>query len=216
MKIGILAKIDDKGTIKVDLAYHHYFSYFCPQIKIINPLDDEVENVNLLVLPGGEDVAPSRYGQKPHVVTGKPNIYAEYFDCNVLPKYIKQQIPIFGICRGFQTINVVLKGTLQQDILQQRSTKDRGELVDKLIFENNIPFQIEYETKNKYMVNSLHHQGIMRKNLSEQFKVLAYNKEFENIEAIIHKDLPIIAVQWHPEEIHDSFSTQSIRYLLQQ
>ena len=133
-----------------------------------------------------------------------------HFDVNVLPHYVAKGVPVFGICRGLQTLNVYFGGTLNQHINHEYSTKSRQELVhDIYIYRQGI----NIFTKNNKLgkVNSLHHQSI--KDLGENLVKLAVSDD-ETVEAIKHRTLPIAAVQWHPEEIEDGFSEQLITNLL--
>lgn len=215
--IGIVASyyLTDKleSKLKLNQAYIEYFKKF-GDVVVLDPTVDRVFPVDMLVLPGGADVLPTRYGQAPHRYTQKPDIYYEYFDTVVLPKYVSQGIPITGICRGFQTLNVFFGGQLSQDIAQEYSTKSRDEKVDILEFnddvcikhfgENNFKkatVKVSLKDKNKvlpYKVNSLHHQGVYLEQVSKEFEVLAINQLYGNVEAIIHKNLPIVAYQHHP------------------
>ena len=214
-KIGILNNVFEKST-GVSRSYLEYFKKF-GKVITIDWDDEEVQNIDLLVLPGGADVSTFRYNQKPDYYTGAPNIYFEWFDQFVLPEYVKQGIPVFGICRGMQTLNVLFGGTLHQDIIQEYSTKTRGEEVHSVNL--NKSFTTESFIKrighniNTFKINSLHHQAVDK--VGSGFEVLYTHSKLDNIEAIYHKELPIIAVQWHPEEMdNDVFSNRAINFLL--
>jgi putative glutamine amidotransferase len=214
-KIGILNNVFDKST-GVSRSYLEYFKQF-GKVITIDWDDEEVQDIDLLVLPGGADVSTFRYNQKPDYYTGSPNIYFEWFDQFVLPNYIKQGIPVFGICRGMQTLNVLFGGTLHQNIIQEYSVKTRGEEVhtvtlDKAPYVGNFIKSIGFNF-NSFKTNSLHHQAVDE--VGSGFQVIYTHAKLDNIEAIYHKELPIIAVQWHPEEMdNDQFSNKAIKFLL--
>lgn len=222
-RIGILCfKSQETGHISIQSPYASYFSYFGTVVPIF-ALDDHINHdIDLLVLPGGADVAPSRYTAKPNFETQNPNVQLEYFDTNILPQYIDAEIPIFGICRGFQTLNIHFGGKLSQHIVQTSSTLSRQELSNSLAateagLEYNKGLQIYEVQKNKtilFKVNSMHHQGVFGNDLGKDIIPLLVNNDDKNIEAftVVHK--PIFAVQWHPEEIRDRFSNMTIRHLL--
>jgi gamma-glutamyl-gamma-aminobutyrate hydrolase PuuD len=85
------------NSFGVTVPYLEYFSKF-GQVHVLTPNTVEyVFRADLLVLPGGRDVNPTRYNQSPGYHTGHPEPILEYFDTKVLPKYIEKQIPIFGI-----------------------------------------------------------------------------------------------------------------------
>lgn len=67
--------------------------------RILFPQDDNVD-LDLLYLPGGPDVAPSRYNQIPGFYTSNQDVFRQYFFDNCLPKYIDKGTPVFGVCLG--------------------------------------------------------------------------------------------------------------------
>ncbi|UZN00471.1 gamma-glutamyl-gamma-aminobutyrate hydrolase family protein [Lysinibacillus sp. MHQ-1] len=116
-------------------------------------------------------------------------------------------MPIFGICRGIQILNVALGGTLYQDIdsdhystklikhMQQAGRSVATHYV-QIIAENLLATILEQE---KIAVNSFHHQSVNV--LAENLKVAAKSSD-GIIEAVVHEELPFcLAVQWHPEEL---------------
>ena len=215
-KIGILNNVFERST-GVSKVYLEYFKQF-GKVVTIDWDDDEVKDIDLLVLPGGADVSTFRYNQKPDYNTGVPNIFFEWFDQFMLPEYIKVGIPIFGICRGMQTLNVVFGGSLHQHIHQEYSTKSRAEEVHSVKL-NRDPSVINYIKNigydmNNFKINSLHHQAVDE--VGSGFKVVyTHSGNINNVESIYHTELPIIGVQWHPEEmVSDEYSEKAIMYLL--
>lgn len=221
-RIGIVSWKNGDGSINVPNAYASFFSYFGTIVPIF-ALDDYInKDIDLLVLPGGADVNPERYGAKPNFECQNSNLQAEYFDTYVLPHYIDAGIPIFGICRGFQTLNVHFEGSLSQHIAQASSTLSRSQQVDSLLAtEYGAEYMKTYDIPGiskghsvGFKVNSLHHQGIFSQNLGNDVIPLLINSEHKNVEAFKIAELPIVGVQWHPEEIHDTFSVKTIRQLI--
>lgn len=231
--IGLVMSKQGDTTFGCNNAYVAYFAKF-GDILPINPLSDVIyDELDLLVLPGGADISPAMYDTTPSLLCHKPNLVLDHFDRVHLPQYIEMEIPIFGICRGFQAINVAFGGKLEQHMAQNFSTKWRGEKVDKIKFTAECPIKMgkrayyHFSDKDAYETNSIHHQGIpgicyknapfaARKGyLGEGLVPIAYNKGFHNVEAIMHEDLPIIGVQWHPEEMNCEFSNKIISSLLE-
>lgn len=175
---------------------------------IITP--DYMPAVDLLVLPGGLDVDPKRYGETPDYYTSKPNLFLEHFDRNYLPKYIKQGTPVFGICRGLQTLNVHFGGTLNQDILNHPTSSRTSGPVDLVHDVFNVEFGIKSKTP-AFKAGSWHHQSV--KDLGEGLEVLLLSHD-DHVEALKHETLPVFAVQFHPERMNDSFSYNIVKYLL--
>jgi gamma-glutamyl-gamma-aminobutyrate hydrolase PuuD len=212
--IGILTR-GFETTFGVTMPYYQYFDQF-GEVVFINPLSSTVnKNIDLLVLPGGQDVSPMRYGEIPSSRTGNPNIMYEAFDVYMLQKYIDAGIPIFGICRGLQTLNVHFGGTLYQHINQEYS-KMRYDIVHDVTILDN-PIYVPNKRK-EFGVNSIHHQAV--KDVAKDMAVLLLRSKSkdesipQNVEALYHKHLPIIGVQYHPEEINCYFASKCIEYLL--
>ena len=203
--IGIVGTGYEK-TFGVQRPYIEYFNRF-GSVIMIDPRETEIiEQLDLVVLPGGADVVPFRYGESPNPdLCGTPNYYYEFFDTKVLPKYIERGIPITGICRGLQTINIVYNGSLHQHISHSYSSKDRGELVHSV----NV-----VGTNQKFKVNSLHHQAIKRLGNNLRPLLVGVDKGEEFIEAIEHIEKKIFAVQFHAEEMWwDSKAKDATNYV---
>ncbi len=217
-----------ENSFGVTKSYLEYFSKY-GDVHIITPNNfDKIYRCDLLVLPGGKDVDPRRYNRKPSFWTGAPDPHLEWFDYKALPKYIEKNIPIFGICRGFQSICVYYGVPMDQHVSgwHDSSTKHRGELTNDLFNPeryNINTLEISGKRDNKgnpvpdLKVNSLHHQAILYRDLLNNTDLLkaAYICEDEVVEAVYHVTKPIIGVQFHPEEINDSFSDTSIKRLLE-
>ena len=214
-RIGILMKKFDT-SFGITFPYIQFFEDYGTVIGV-NPYEI-VKDLDLLVLPGGPDVDTKRYNERPGWATGNPDNTMEYFDANLLPEYIKLGIPIAGICRGAQSINVLFGGTLHQHIFKHPTSdsKNREELVHNVEEFDNASRKTIPNTSFK--VNSLHHQSINR--LGEDLEVTLVHKipekdrtwssvskyahNFHNmfiIEGIKHKTLPIEAWQFHPEHL---------------
>lgn len=166
----------------------------------VKVLTDEYVPVDILVLPGGGDLLPDLNSDFPDERLGNPNIHLEWFDKNILPIYIKNQIPIFGICRGMQTINRHFGGTL--GFVKRHSIG--GHFVNVVYRKKQV----------RYWVNSSHHMAIRRLGdglinigVSDKYGVAS---SLACIEAIIHKDLPIGGVQWHPERLRNKCQITNI------
>ena len=219
-KIGIVGwKVGD-NSFGVTAPYYNFFSNF-GNVRVLSPNDEFHEDLDLLVLPGGKDVDTSRYlkgHERLHLSVGNPDPFLEYFDRNMLKQYIESKTPIFGVCRGLQSINCFFNVRLHQDCLMKHphySTESRDELVHEVEFK----YDDQYYTQE---VNSLHHQAI--KDLGNDLEIIGktiypaskkQNKTtYGTIEAIRHKDLPIYCVQFHPEELYDHFSIETIKNLL--
>lgn len=188
------------------------------RIRIIMPEDPIITNLDLLVIPGGPDIDPIRYGAIPSFNTSKPDPLREYFDQVVLPEYIEAGIPMFGICRGMQSICVHFGAKLIQDMYHETSIQERSDLVHEVLLTVRGDEILSHFGKAKVKVNSLHHQCVSKEGFPDELEVLGiYKGKYHDacIEIIRHRTLPIFGVQYHPEElIYDSISDAIVKKLL--
>lgn len=194
----------------VTKTYLQYFSKF-GQVEILTPRKGIVD-CDLLVLPGGLDVNPTLYDEVPGFMTSNTDVFKQYFMDNNLIEYIKNEIPIFGICLGMQQLAVKFGYKLDQH-LDLYYSNPRTERKEELIL---LPKLNDSIAKSSLKVNSLHHQGV---NLlcdkgNKDFTPIAMSKVYGNVEAMAHTSLQIAGVQWHPEEIEDEFSGMLIYKLI--
>lgn len=156
-----------------------------------------------LLLSGGEDVDPARYGEKPSPALGAVNRRRDAMEFCALEAALDRQIPIFGICRGLQVLNVALGGTLYQDIATQhpdallhRQTEPWGTRSHQATVAPGSRLHAIVET-DELFINSYHHQAI--REVAPGLAVVA-RAEDGMIEAVEGRDHPwLLGVQWHPE-----------------
>ena len=167
-----------------------------------------VEKVDGIILSGGHDVNPYYYGEDPMLKIGELFPERDVFDMELYKTAIELKKPIFGICRGYQIINVINGGTLYQDLSYADFVKIKHDQVDNPTQATHF-VELEEGTflKNilgeKYKVNSFHHQIL--KDVAPEFKVVAKSSDgvIESIEKIT-EDSFVIGVQWHPEMLSAS------------
>ncbi len=157
--------------VSVNEAYVKYLSHFGEVILVMssNNMERVIAEADVLALPGGADVDPMRYGEYPKTNT-RINPHFEYLDKFLLGEWLKTGKPIIGICRGLQTLNVAMGGSLYQHIKGHNQSEDR-ESCPQTMYTIVPGFPV-------HKVNSFHHQAIKR--LAPNFTVLgwtcAYNK----------------------------------------
>ncbi len=163
-----------------------------------------------LILPGGGDITPAFYGEKNH---GSRNINTELdiLQLQALDLCIRESIPVLGICKGLQIINVGFGGSLIQDLptASIHRYEDGDKYHSTVTLEDSILHKLYGESP---VVNSAHHQAI--KELGSGLSAIQWCPDDNCIEAIVHTRLPILGVQWHPERIDEKRAMISGQKLL--
>lgn len=156
-----------------------------------------------LVLTGGEDVAPDRYGATPHPRLGEVDPVRDAAELALIAAARERGLPILAICRGIQILNVALGGTLYQDLESERpgSVPHAGDESRHAVrVEPGSLLEHTLGTRSA-TVNSRHHQAI--RDLAPGLKAVAWAEDGV-IEAAepVDADAPwMVAVQWHPEDL---------------
>jgi len=159
-----------------------------------------------ILFSGGEDVDPALYDQKTKHESVHIDRARDTFEFALLDAAMDRRLPILGICRGIQMINVKFGGTLIQDIpsdmeLDHRQQGNRADLTHTVTVTEP-ESALAGVVAGSCRVNSLHHQAIKR--VGRGLKVTAHSEDglVEAVEAA--DDYPfLMAVQWHPEELVD-------------
>ena len=170
-------------------------------------LDDLLTHLDGILFSGGGDIHPHFYGSELHPLITDVDLERDRLELALLEKSLQQQMPVLGICRGFQLINIGLGGSLFEDIQDQKSQTikhdyspgwPRDYLAHPVTLETG-KFLAQLIGQTQIEVNSLHHQGIRR--LAANLEVLG-NAPDGILEAFQIQNYPYgVAVQWHPEEM---------------
>lgn len=156
-----------------------------------------------ILLTGGQDIAPERYRAQPLAECGETCTGRDAMELRLVRAALKRNLPILGICRGVQLLNVYFGGTLFQDLPAQHPhgidhhmqppydrPVHRVDLVPKSPLANLLGC-------DSLQVNSYHHQAIRR--LGRRLQVMAVSED-GLIEAVYLPDYRFVwGVQWHPE-----------------
>ena len=151
-----------------------------------------------LLLPGGWDVNPARYG-KERIPQETIDDDLDELQFETLDRFLAAGKPVFGICRGHQLLNISFGGTLIQHLpcADNHISFPTGEdNVHRTRIEQDSFTERIYGTE--CTVNSSHHQGVERP--GEGFRAVMYTEDGV-IEALEHDSLPVWSVQWHPERM---------------
>ena len=158
-----------------------------------------------LVVTGGEDVDPSRYGEAAHP-TVEVHEDRDESEIALIVEARRRRLPTLAICRGIQVVNVALGGTLVQDIPSQHPTPINhdpdGDRADR-VHEVRVDAQSRLATAlgaNCLTTNSFHHQALAT--VATDLRVSARSSDgiIEGVEAT-DPEWWMLGVQWHPEEL---------------
>jgi putative glutamine amidotransferase len=160
-----------------------------------------LDGLDGVVLSGGGDIDPARYGEEP-----VPEVYGvderrDAFELALVEGIIERNVPTLGVCRGHQVLNVALGGRMLQHVGHLTSVNHQererfGEEIHTVLVE---PDSLVASVLGSTVVgvNTLHHQAVA--DPGRGLRVVARSADDALIEAVEHEDRRIIGVQWHPE-----------------
>lgn len=180
--------------------------YIIPMNNNVEVVKEQINNVDGLILSGGHDVTPRYYNQEPYKNLGGILPERDEFDFKLVEFAKEKNIPILGVCRGCQILNVYYGGSLYQDLSLKNGANIKHNQVN---FPSMTTHSVdlvdgtrlkELFKEESIMVNSFHHQIIDE--VAPGFVASAYSKDgvVEAIEKPEYKYM--LAVQWHPEMLH--------------
>ena len=178
-----------------------------PMINDLTILTALLARLDGLLLPGGIDLHPSRYGEEVHPLTEEADLELDEFEITLASWAFQENIPVLGVCRGMQLINIVLGGTLYQDISNQYPNSiahthrhlPRTHLAHHIIVEPGSRMETILGT-GEVWVNSLHHQAIKDPGKGVCITGRAPDGLPELLEVTGYRF--VMAAQCHPEEIY--------------
>lgn len=174
-----------------------------PPVHSEETIDDYIVLLDGLVLVGGKDIPPHAYAEKAHPTVDSLSARRFWFESRLISAWLNEcEKPILGICLGCQFTNVMLGGSLIQDILSEIGEKinhrhEKGAVHDITIQSDSRLFAILGE--ESCSVNSYHHQAVDQ--VGNNLKVVARAPDGV-IEALeLSGDRFGLLVQWHPERL---------------
>ncbi|MFC3928964.1 gamma-glutamyl-gamma-aminobutyrate hydrolase family protein [Streptococcus caprae] len=172
-------------------------------LPLILPINDEtaakvyVSMIDKLIITGGQNVEPKYYNEEPAAQERDYFEARDIFEMALVREALAQNKPIFTICRGTQLLNVVLGGSLHQDIMNhwQADNPDKTSHTIEVVPNSLLSQALKH---SKAAINSFHRQAL--KDLSPKLKVTAWAED-QTIEAVESYDdsQRLLGVQWHPE-----------------
>ena len=171
-----------------------------PDDAVAQAPDEALDLIDGLVLAGGADIDPSAYGAPPQAETKRTRPERDRFELALSHRAIERGMPVLGICRGMELLNVTLGGTLEQNLVRldiHRHTP--GAFCDHDVRLERGSLAARAVGAEETAVKSHHHQGIAE--LGEGLVATGWSLPDDLVEAI---ELPgdgfVLGVLWHPEE----------------
>ena len=171
------------------------------EVIIVEPGERIPTDVDGLCLAGGPDIAPARYGESdPNHLAKEPDLERDEMEFGAIDAALRRDIPVLGICRGFQLINVALGGRLVLNV-------DHHEPEDPDSVRLHHDVAIDASSKLAAAsggvlldVNTRHHQAVTSRELAPSLRATASVGDLiEAFESDEHRW--VVGVQWHPERI---------------
>jgi putative glutamine amidotransferase len=211
-RIGITARSNDK--VYFDGWVRNYWwavtwaggqpVLLTPETALLPP-DQQAAQLDGLLLTGGGDVHPKHYGQrlqgseKRQIHDGRDTL-----ELGLARAATAVDLPILGVCRGFQVLNVALGGGLVQHVDGHRSPKDAVKYHDVAVIPDTLLART-LGLDGRFAVNTYHHQAVTLERLAPALRPCAATVDgpalLEGIEAPDQRW--VLAVQWHPERFYE-------------
>lgn len=161
-----------------------------------------LSRIDGLLLAGGGDIHPDRYGGEEHAEVYGVDQQRDTFELQMVPWAISNQLPLLGICRGLQVINVALGGTLIEHLPDEIGEEIPHRLPPRQSVGHEIKLTpgsslLEIYRQTTFSAASLHHQAIRDVAPPLTITARAPDGTIEALQLAEHPEL--IAVQWHPE-----------------
>jgi putative glutamine amidotransferase len=209
--IGITTRRMDVGARRLDVVDQAYGMAIWQSGGIAHLLpcstgaagDRGLRGLDGLLLTGGGDVDPRHYGQAPSPDIGGVDADRDDWEMALVHQALGLGMPVLGVCRGCQVLNVALGGTLIQHLPAHSSLPhlvvERESLVHTVHIEACTQL-LAVEGADQIGVNSVHHQAVAE--IGDGLRATAWAED-GTVEAIEHLTHTAIGVQWHPENLLD-------------
>ena len=217
--IGVSGSMDEKETQQFLLRSYTNALMAAEAIPMLltpgmnsHMMERTLDVLDGVLLAGGNDLAPDLFGEDPVEKLGEVNPLRDQFEMELIRKAFERKMPVFGICRGIQSMNVAMGGTLWQDLPSQYRTADgQPPMLHRqtaLACYTTHRVHVEKETvlhslvkTDEIRVNSFHHQAIKQAAPNLRVTARATDGVIETVECPDHPFF--LGVQWHPERYFD-------------
>ena len=201
------------GTVRLHTASRFYVDAVTRAggvpvvLPVIDPGDvgDQLRGVQGIILTGGGDVDPARYGNTPVPETWGVDAARDAFETAVIEEALGRDLPVLATCRGMQILNVALGGTLVQHVPaatgQNHGHEDSWREGAHRIKVEPASHLAQAMGATEIEVNSLHHQAVL--DPAPGLRAVAWAED-GTVEAVeLDGNRHVVAVQWHPELLED-------------
>jgi putative glutamine amidotransferase len=178
-----------------------------PMLHDLSLLEGLFDHMDGLLLSGGVDIQPHLYHEQPHPQLGEVDEQLDELELFLTRRAMQRDMPILGICRGIQLLNVALGGSLFQDIEAQcpgsmrhsRRELPRNTLIHSVSIEEGSRAEQIFGA-NEIWINSLHHQSVKDPGQGAHITGRAEDGVAELLEAPGYRF--VFGIQGHPEELY--------------
>lgn len=213
--VGLIPLYDDEKDSYWMLPGYMKVLEACGALPVMLPLTTDTEELDDcfrlcdgILMTGGHDVDPKLYGEHAKATCGTACSSRDQMETYLFKKALEEDKPVFGICRGVQLMNVLLGGTLYQDLPTEYPSGTEHHMTppyDKPIHKVDVVSGTKLSDiigAGEHAVNSYHHQAI--KELAPGVEAMAYSED-GLVEAIsVPGKSFLVGVQWHPEFAFES------------
>jgi len=215
------------NSVVMNQRYYHAVASAGAAPVLIPLLDDLdtlraiYERMDGILIPGGVDMDPATFGEKPHERLGRIDPARDRVELQLVKWAVDDRKAVLGLCRGLQVINVALGGTLYQDLdaefpngIKHDYFPTHGYSRDHLAHDVAVEAGSRVRhalTTSAVPVNSMHHQGIKTLASSLVASAVAPDGLIEAAESM--SDSYIVGVQWHPEVFELSEPSSGILFM---
>ncbi|MBE3594668.1 MAG: gamma-glutamyl-gamma-aminobutyrate hydrolase family protein [Candidatus Carbobacillus altaicus] len=221
-RIGIVASLDDTGdAYRLDKTYVEAVQSEGGEVWMIPYLDTKgkdaeqslkrmLDCISGIILVGGGDIDPHYFGEEPRVGLGRVTPDRDAFEIRLVHAAWEKGLPLFGICRGMQVLNVALGGTLYQDInripefyVQHMQKAPKSYPMHRITVAVGSHLESALNVR-EMKVNSFHHQAVQ--DVAPPLQAIAWSDDglIEAIESrrTVNGNMTwTLGVQWHPEAL---------------